>query len=111
MPTGTDAEIAKAVAKLQSLGVPNVLVTIGSGGSLLFQKDSPAPLRQAPFLVQDPMDTTGAGDCFRGAFAACLAAGRSLGATTVGPTTAGPAQALELGAAASAHCVTVSPHM
>ena len=104
MPTETDEEIALAAAALQGKGVPNVLVTIGAGGSLLFRGGGAPALRQPCFAVDSVVDTTGAGDCFRGAFAACLAGGKTLGGGA-----ADEAAALQLAAASSAHCVTVSP--
>jgi len=112
MPTTTDAEVAAAAAALQrDAGVPNVLVTVGSGGSMLFSTNegSAEPLRQpcfppAPCVV----DTTGAGDCFRGAFAAALAGNTGL---LVNRPKAGPKDALEVGAAAAAHCVTVGAYL
>jgi ribokinase len=105
LPTTTDAEVATAAAALQrDAGVPNVLVTVGSGGSMLFSTTSAEPLRQPCFPAPCVVDTTGAGDCFRGAFAAALAGNSGL--LSGGPK-AGPKDALEVGAAAAAHCVTV----
>ena len=101
LPTGTDSEIAAAAAALQARGVPNVLVTVGAGGSVLFSGTG-VPLRQPCFPAAEVVDTTGAGDCFRGAFACALAAGRTLSGAK-----AGPQECLEVGAAASSHCVTV----
>lgn len=116
LPTSTEAEVAAAAAALQrDAGVPFVLVTVGAGGSVLFGVASEptsapsggggAPLRQPCFPAPCVVDTTGAGDCFRGAFAAALAGDRGL---VVGSPKAGPKEALEVGAAAAAHCVTVS---
>jgi ribokinase len=53
-----------------------VVVTLGARGALLVQADGPA-LLQAPPRVQ-PVDTTGAGDCFAGALGQALASGRTL---------------------------------
>lgn len=98
-PTSTEAEIAAAVARAQDMGVGAVLVTIGAEGSLLFPTrgadGAKPPLRQKCFPVHTVVDTTGAGDCFRGAFAVALAQKQP------------PEEALRLGAAAAAHCISV----
>jgi ribokinase len=60
---------------------PTVLITIGSQGSILYQRDVPPPwLRgvekgtfvRIPALQVKPIDTTGAGDAYNGGFAAGL---------------------------------------
>eukprot|EP00970_Alexandrium_tamarense_P020326 scaffold15096_cov200-Alexandrium_tamarense.AAC.4 len=72
--------ILKSVHTLQKIGANNVLVTLGSRGSLLIRKhDTETP--QSPPLYQPPyhlppgasvVDETGAGDCYRAGFAVAL---------------------------------------
>jgi len=69
-----EEEIGSGVDALRSLGVRNVLVTLGGEGSLLASETT--RLQTPAFSVQ-PVDTTAAGDAFVGAFGAALAAGRS----------------------------------
>lgn len=59
---------------LASLGVPEILVTFGSEGSLVFADGrlEPVPARTLP----DGVDPTGAGDAFAGAYLAWRSAGR-----------------------------------
>jgi ribokinase len=54
-----------------------VVVTLGARGALVVPGDGAPALLQAPPPV-DPVDTTGAGDCFSGALGHALAAGRPL---------------------------------
>lgn len=59
--------------------VPALLVTLGADGAEYRDLRSGEVLRQPAFAV-DPVDTTGAGDCFAGSFAAALDRGEPLGA-------------------------------
>ena len=68
-----------------TMGVPNVLVTIGKGGSVLYGPGGGEPLRQPAFPASKVVDTTGAGDCFRGTFAASLSS-ETRGAPRAGDT-------------------------
>ncbi|MEI4273149.1 ribokinase [Klenkia sp. LSe6-5] len=63
------AELARGVGG-------SVVVTLGGAGVLVVPADGPA-LLQPPLAVQ-PVDTTGAGDCFAGALCTALARGASL---------------------------------
>lgn len=56
---------------------PVVVVTLGANGALLVRRDGAPALLQPPPKVQ-PVDTTGAGDCFSGALAQALAGGQDL---------------------------------
>ena len=82
------SEAAKEVQK--ELSANNVLVTLGEGGALLVpaSKEStgsgyeqpveqPHNTFQAATAVTNIVDTTAAGDCFRGAFAVALLEGRN----------------------------------
>ena len=54
-------------------GVSEVLVTLGEAGSMMFEAGVTKPedaVRGKCFKVDNVVDTTGAGDCFR---AACVA--------------------------------------
>jgi ribokinase len=67
---------AELVALARSVASGAVVVTLGARGALVVPADGP-PVLQAPPPVE-PVDTTGAGDCFCGALAQALAEGASL---------------------------------
>ena len=75
MPTETDADVAAAAKSLLAQGVQGVVVTLGGRGALLATAEGIR--RIAPTRVT-PVDTTGAGDAFVGAFARYHAVGASL---------------------------------
>lgn len=68
MPVETDEDIKKAASYLVEKGLKNVIVTMGSRGSMWITKDSYHHLK--PFKV-NAIDTSGAGDAFIGCFASC----------------------------------------
>lgn len=68
--------VAELVAAAGTLGVRNVVVTLGARGALVVPQDG-EPYLIAPPSVS-PVDTTGAGDCFCGALSVSLARGSSL---------------------------------
>jgi ribokinase len=70
--TGDEASIEKAAFALLEKGAASVIVKAGKHGAYLAQKDR--FLHIPPFPVQ-PVDTTGAGDTFNGAFAFALGKG------------------------------------
>ncbi|OQR95102.1 phytanoyl- dioxygenase superfamily protein [Achlya hypogyna] len=70
---------------------PALLISRGSKGSVLVSKDG--SITEQGVFPATVVDTTGAGDCFRGAFAATLAQGKSI------------RECLEYAAASSALCV------
>jgi ribokinase len=70
---GTPAELARLA---RGLAARSVVVTLGGRGALVVPADG-AVLLQAPPSVE-PVDTTGAGDCFCGALSSALDRGESL---------------------------------
>ncbi|OWY91948.1 Ribokinase [Phytophthora megakarya] len=68
----------KAARFLQEQGAKDVLVTLGSDGSVFVPIDGSEVLRQSAFKVESVVDTTGAGDCYRGAFAVAFAEDRAI---------------------------------
>jgi sugar/nucleoside kinase (ribokinase family)/sugar phosphate isomerase/epimerase len=74
-----DATIVRQAALLRDLGARNVLVTRGSRGSTLVT-ESGQILQQPAFRLPQSrvLDETGAGDCYRAAFAVSLLEGHSL---------------------------------
>jgi sugar/nucleoside kinase (ribokinase family)/sugar phosphate isomerase/epimerase len=75
----TDDDIVRYAKVLQKHGARNVLVTCGSQGSTLVT-ESHHVLHQPACLLdpQDVVDETGAGDCYRAAFAVALLEGQTL---------------------------------
>lgn len=84
LPAAGSDDLAAALAKTYDL---TIVVTLGSQGVHLF--DPKLGRAFCPALLVKPVDTTGAGDCFAGTFAAMLA------------ETKDPLQALRWGVAAS----------
>ena len=78
-PETTTEEILKLAKRLQNLGAKNVLVTRGSVGSTLLTEDGKC-IHQPAFMLPkvQVVDETGAGDCFRAAFAVALLEGHTL---------------------------------
>ena len=74
-PVATEAEVEAAAQSLLGQGMQAVIVTLGGRGALLLTREGAR--RIAPTRVT-PVDTTGAGDAFVGAFARYHAAGASL---------------------------------
>lgn len=87
----TPAQLAELA---RTLGVAQVVVTLGGNGVLVVPADGPA-LHQPPLDVA-PTDTTGAGDCFCGALCQALSRGEALAgavryaATAAALSTTGP---------------------
>jgi ribokinase len=76
LPVETLEEAERAADSLLSRGARNVILTLGSRGSLLRTGDKQSTL--IPVFSAGPvLETTGAGDAFCGAFAAALAEGRT----------------------------------
>jgi ribokinase len=74
-PTGSLEEVAAAAGVLRARGIGTVIVTLGPRGALVVGAGPPA---HVPGLPVAAVDTSGAGDAFCGALAACLAGGKTL---------------------------------
>jgi ribokinase len=74
IPYDTIDNIKSAAKCLFDKGAQNVLVTLGEKGAYLKNKNDDIII---PTLKVKALDTTGAGDCFNGVFAACLAMGKN----------------------------------
>lgn len=95
LPTTNEEEIKEAVKSLQRRGAQNVLVTLGKEGSMLEMRDGQSfRLNSVPPPGGKVVDTTGAGDVFRAAFAVGLALKLPM------------KEALTRAAAASSICIT-----
>jgi ribokinase len=77
LPVGSEAETETAARSLMAKGIETIVVTMGSRGALLLTADAVKHI--APVRVT-PVDTTGAGDAFVGAFARYYVAGAGLDA-------------------------------
>ena len=78
-----DEETAAAAAgKLMSMGVGNIIVTMGSKGSLICRKEEPFTGKPTTSFVKatkvEAVDTTGAGDCYCGSLCVALSEGLGL---------------------------------
>jgi ribokinase len=84
-----------AAQVLRSRGVTNVVITLGSEGSLIVTEDQAI---KVPTKEIEAMDTTAAGDCFNGALACALAEGKSLEEAARFANLAGALSATKMGA-------------
>jgi ribokinase len=74
-PLQSAADVRSAAEKLLSLGVKNLMVTMGSQGAMLFDGKLESNISACPVQA---VDSTAAGDCFVGALAVGLCEGKSL---------------------------------
>jgi len=72
-PTETEAEMRKLAEHFLGLGPRNVLLKLGERGAYIATQDGERTA--IPAYAVKPVDTTGAGDAFNGAFAVALARG------------------------------------
>jgi ribokinase len=72
MPVRNIDDARACAARLLACGVRRVIVTLGANGALCVGGDG---AEHVPPHVVEPVDTTGAGDAFIGAFAVSLAGG------------------------------------
>ena len=89
----------RAAEKLMTMGVENVIITLGARGSFVATK---AEARLMPGFEVTPLDTTGAGDIYNGALAVALGEGKSLFEAATFANAAGAIAATRLGAQPSA---------
>lgn len=73
----SEGEIVSAAESLLDLGVGIVLAKLGSRGALLVERSGSQSISAAKVAA---VDSTGAGDCFNGAFAAALSRGEEVSA-------------------------------
>ncbi len=66
LPVDSEAQAEAAAKTLTARGIGTVVVTMGGRGALLVSGDE---VRRVPPVKVEPVDTTGAGDAFIGAFA------------------------------------------
>jgi ribokinase len=90
----------QAAEKLLSLGLKNLVVTLGDQGALLFdgRTNQETPIPVCPVQA---IDTTAAGDCFVGALAVGLCEGKSLSAAAEFASTAAALSVTRAGAQSS----------
>jgi len=76
-PYNREENIVQISRNISSLGVKNVITTLGSKGSLIYQSEKDEWTKIPAFKVQ-AVDTVGAGDCFNGVLASKLNQGEDL---------------------------------
>ena len=98
--SGTDSEdeIAAGAESLLERGCKNVIVKMGARGSMLVNPDG---IRHFPGFSVKAVDTTAAGDTFNAAFAAALAAGKTIPDAMTFANAAGALSTTAMGAQAA----------
>ena len=96
LPVESNEECIVAAKVLQKRGVEQIILTLGSRGSLVVDRNGNAVFVDPYKIV--PVDTTGAGDAFIAGFAVALAQGMSLVEAAGIGNAAGALNATKLGA-------------
>lgn len=94
-----ESEPARIAARLRAMGVKTVIVKLGAQGCYI---DSPQGAFTSPGFPVQPLDTTGAGDCFAAGFLAALAMGKTLADAARYANAAGALATLGMGGADAA---------
>ncbi len=94
-----ESDPAAIAAHLRALGVKTVIVKLGAGGCYV---ESPEGAFTSPGFSVQPIDTTGAGDCFAAGFLAAICRGQSLTQAARYANAAGALATLGLGGADAA---------
>jgi sugar/nucleoside kinase (ribokinase family) len=94
-----ESEPAAIAARLRGLGVKTVIVKLGAAGCYV---ESPQGSFTSPGFAVQPVDTTGAGDCFAAGFLAAICRGQALTLAARHANAAGALATLGLGGADSA---------
>jgi sugar/nucleoside kinase (ribokinase family) len=94
-----ESEPADIAARLRALGVKTVIVKLGAAGCYV---ESPRGAFTSPGFAVQPVDTTGAGDCFAAGFLAAICRGQSLTVAARHANATGALATLGLGGADSA---------
>jgi len=94
-----ESEPAAIAARLRGLGVKTVIVKLGAAGCYV---ESPEGSFTSPGFAVQPVDTTGAGDCFAAGFLAAICQGQSLPLAARYANATGALATLGLGGADSA---------
>jgi sugar/nucleoside kinase (ribokinase family) len=94
-----ESEPAAIASRLRELGVKTVIVKLGAAGCYV---ESPQESFTSPGFAIQPVDTTGAGDCFAAGFLAAICRGKSLTLAARDANATGALSTLSLGGADSA---------
>ncbi len=94
-----ESEPAAIAHRLREFGVKSVIVKLGAGGCYV---ESPEGAFTSPGIAVQPVDTTGAGDCFAAGFLAAICRHQSLPEAARYANATGAFATLGLGAADSA---------
>jgi len=98
--TITDAQsVEKAAAVLQTLGVKNVIITLGESGAFVKSEEFTGLI---PGIKVNPIDTTAAGDVFNGALAVAISEGKTIYDAVIFANKAASISVTRMGAQASA---------
>ena len=77
IPVVDDDSAVKAAAKIHEMGVKCVIMTLGKRGSLVYEGPDKYQFVDA-FYIENPVDTTGAGDAYNGGLAHALDIGMDI---------------------------------